>query len=83
MYDFTWSLVRLAAASLLTGATLSYLRIGPDELLATAGLTRDEAAALLQSGVEWAVPNMLLGLAVLGPIWLVVYLLRPPRAEQD
>lgn len=82
MHEFTWSIIRLAAASLVTGSALSYLRLGPDELLGAVGLSREEAVTLLSAGIDWAVPNMMLGLTVLGPIWLVFYLVRPPRANQ-
>ncbi|MEP6281979.1 MAG: DUF6460 domain-containing protein [Nitratireductor sp.] len=36
--------------------------------------------ALIERGVAWAIPNIVLGSMVIVPIWLVIYLLRPPRS---
>jgi hypothetical protein len=30
-------------------------------------------------GIAWAMPHIMLGALVIVPIWLVVYLFRPPR----
>ena len=34
---------------------------------------------ILEQGVLWALPNIVLGSMVIVPVWLVVYLFRPPR----
>ncbi|MEZ5799948.1 MAG: DUF6460 domain-containing protein [Nitratireductor sp.] len=33
----------------------------------------------LTKGVVWAIPNIVLGSMVIVPVWLVVFLFRPPR----
>lgn len=73
------ALVKILLASLATGAVLSALNISAAELLAEIGLTPERVFALLQEGAAWAIPNVVLGSMVIVPIWLVTYLLRPPR----
>lgn len=68
-------------ASLATGTVLSLLHVGPDELLAAVGLTREAAADLFARGWAWAMPNMLLGSAVILPIWFIMVLITPPRVR--
>ena len=81
VYDLVWGLIRLAIASLITGAGLSLFDVGPDEALATIGLTREEALALIGQAFDWAIPNMILGASVIIPLWFVVWIFRPPRAH--
>lgn len=64
---------------MLTGAALSAFDITAADLLADIGLTPERVLELLQRGAEWAVPNIVLGSMVIVPIWLVMYLFRPPR----
>ncbi len=33
---------------------------------------------MLQRGLEWALPNIILGSIVILPVWFVIYLIRPP-----
>tara|TARA_R110002020_G_scaffold47500_17_gene135104 strand:- start:1593 stop:1835 length:243 start_codon:yes stop_codon:yes gene_type:complete len=73
------AVVKIALASLVTGAVLSALNLSAAELLAEIGLTPESVSALLQQGAEWAIPNIVLGSMVIVPIWFVTYLLRPPR----
>jgi len=81
VYDFLWGVVRFACASLTIGAALSYCHVGPTELLSSVGLTPDQALDLARQGAAWALPNILLGSAVLLPVWLVLFMFRPPRAR--
>lgn len=64
---------------MLTGAALSAFDITAADLLADVGLTPERVLELLQRGAQWAVPNIVLGSMVIVPIWLVMYLFRPPR----
>lgn len=73
------AIIKIGLASLATGAVLSALNISAAELLAEIGLTPERVFALLQEGAAWAIPNIVLGSMVIVPIWLVTYLLRPPR----
>ncbi len=73
------AIIKIGLASLATGVVLSALNISAAELLAEIGLTPENVFELLQQGAAWAIPNIVLGSMVIVPIWLVTYLLRPPR----
>lgn len=70
---------KIAAASLLTGAGLSFFNMSATEVLTKLGLTPERVVAMAEKGAAWALPNLLLGSMVIVPIWLVISLLRPPR----
>ncbi|MGE0502832.1 MAG: DUF6460 domain-containing protein [Rhizobiaceae bacterium] len=72
--------LKLALVSLITGAGLSALDIQAADILNEIGMTPENVLGLLERGATWAIPNLVLGSMVIVPIWLVVYLLRPPRA---
>jgi hypothetical protein len=38
---------------------------------------------LARQVVAWAMPNLTLGALIIVPVWLVVYLFRPPRPRID
>ena len=71
---------KIGLASLITGAVLSYLDISADKILAELGMTPDRVLNLMQRGVEWALPNIVLGAMVIVPVWIVIYMFRPPRS---
>jgi len=73
------TLVKIAIASLITGAVLSAMNLTARDVLANLGMTPEKLYTLLVKGMEWALPNILLGSFVIVPIWLMVMLLRPPR----
>lgn len=70
---------KIAVVSLITGAALSAVDITAADIFAKVGLTEERVVELLESGVRWAVPNLVLGSMIIVPIWILVYLLRPPR----
>ena len=70
---------KLGLVSLIAGAGLSAFDISAADILAEIGMTPENVLDLLQRGANWAVPNIVLGSMVIVPIWLVMYLLRPPR----
>ena len=79
-------MLRLASAtlkiifvSLITGAGLSALDVTAADILMEIGMTPENVLELLERGVSWAVPNIVLGSMVIVPVWLVIFLLRPPR----
>jgi hypothetical protein len=78
LLNFLSGLVKLVVVSLITGAVLSAMNLSAETVLALAGLT-PERLELLQRGVSWAVPNIILGTIVILPIWFVMFLLTPPR----
>lgn len=72
--------MKIVIASLITGAVLSALNISAAELLREVGMTPEAIFALFQEGAAWAIPNIVLGSMVIVPIWIVTYLLRPPKS---
>ena len=55
------------------------MNLSAEAILARVGLTPDKLLALFERGIQWAIPNIILGSMVILPVWAVVYLLRPPR----
>ncbi len=80
-YRLFTSLVKILIASLLVGVALSSLNITPEQLLQDFGMTPDQILDYLRRGVRWALPHVILGALIIVPIWLVMYLLRPPSGE--
>ena len=73
------TLVKILLASLLTGAVLAEFEVSAQDLLAQAGLTPQDIAAFAEAAYQWALPNVILGSLIVVPVWLVIYLFRPPR----
>lgn len=71
--------VKITLASFAVGLVLSYLNITPDELLRDVGLTPQDIFTYLDRSLRWALPHVILGAVVTVPIWIVIYMLRPPR----
>ena len=71
--------IKLALASLLAGCLLSFFGITPRAALDTLGVTAEDLHNGILSAFAWAAPRMLMGAVVILPIWLVTYLLMPPR----
>jgi hypothetical protein len=79
MFRLISAVFKIGVVSLITGAALSAFDISAAEILGRVGLTSETALDLARQGLEWALPNVVLGSIVIVPVWLVVYLLRPPR----
>ena len=77
--DFMRTVVKLGVASLVLGAVLAHFGVTAEKLLGALGLTPEQAVDLTRRGIEWAIPHISLGALVIVPVWLVVYLFRPPR----
>ena len=71
--------MKVAIASLITGAILRFLDLSAEDVLLELGVTPDNFMKWMEQGIQWAVPNIILGSMVIVPVWLVVYLFRPPR----
>ncbi|MEO1700982.1 MAG: DUF6460 domain-containing protein [Pseudomonadota bacterium] len=65
--------------STIVGAGLRAFDVTAQDVLAEIGLTPERILELLQQGVAWALPNMILGSMIIVPIWCVIFILRPPR----
>ncbi|MCF6321627.1 MAG: DUF6460 domain-containing protein [Rhizobiaceae bacterium] len=80
MFRLISTFIKIAIASLITGAILTRLDLSAEEILLELGLTPETVMVWVDEGMRWAVPNILLGSMVIIPVWLVVYLFRPPRS---
>jgi hypothetical protein len=83
VHGFLRTLIKIAVASLIVGTVMSHFGITPDALMKEAGLSHDRLMEFGRRGVEWALPNLMLGSFVIVPVWFVVYLLRPPRPHGE
>lgn len=72
---------KIALASLITGAGLSFFDMSSVELLARIGMTPADLWSYVVRGVNWAVPNILLGSLIVVPVWLLTYIFLPPRGD--
>ncbi|HVG51483.1 MAG TPA: hypothetical protein VM867_07620 [Xanthobacteraceae bacterium] len=74
--------IKVAVASMVVGATLNHFGFNTEFLLNKAGMTPERVQELLQQGMAWALPNMMLGSLVIIPAWLLIILFRPPRSSE-
>jgi hypothetical protein len=79
MFRLLSGIFKIAVVSLLTGVALSALDVSAADLLEGLGLTPEGAVGLVRQGMEWALPNVMLGSLVILPLWFALYILRPPR----
>jgi len=77
------TLVKVAVASLIVGTVLAHFGITAEQILKDIGLTPERMAELARQAFAWALPNLLLGSLVIVPVWLVVYLFRPPGRSSE
>ncbi|MFD1695382.1 DUF6460 domain-containing protein [Roseibium aestuarii] len=81
MSNFLLTILRLAGFSLFVGIGLSIFGLSAEDLLAQIGLTPLDVWIYVLNFVDWAIPTMVLGALIVVPIWLVIFLLRPPGTE--
>lgn len=74
-------IIKILLASLLVGVALSSVDITASQVLQDLGLTPERIMNYARRGLHWALPNIILGALITVPIWLVMYLLRPPRGD--
>jgi hypothetical protein len=82
-HGFFRTVVKITVASLVVGTIMTHFGVTPEQLLKEVGLTPERALELARQGMEWALPNMLLGSLVIVPVWFLIYLFRPPRPRSD
>ncbi len=80
MFKLFSTLTKLLIASIVTGVVLEKLNLSAEQILLELGLTPDNVIQALEKGMTWAIPHLILGSMVIVPVWLVVYLFRPPRS---
>lgn len=73
--------VKILLVSLLVGVALSSLNITAAQILQDFGLTPEQLMSYARRGFGWALPHVILGALITVPIWLVMYLLRPPPED--
>lgn len=78
---FILSTLKLAVASLIVGAGLSWMNVSAADVLARTGLTPEKIAAHAEKAIAWATPNLIVGAMVVLPLWALMALFRPPRAR--
>lgn len=79
LYRLAATVTKIGLASLVVGVLLSMLDITAEQVLTDLGITPERVLSLLQRGVDWALPHLILGSIVIVPVWLIIYLFRPPR----
>jgi hypothetical protein len=77
------TVVKIAVASLIVGTNLAHFGITTGALMKEFGLSADRMVEIGKQGIEWALPNMLLGSLIILPVWFLVYLFRPPGARDS
>jgi hypothetical protein len=77
------TVLKIAVASLIVGTVLSHFGITVDHLMQIVGLSQQRLAELAERGLNWALPNLLLGMLVIVPMWLLAYIFRPPGARSE
>ncbi|MBD1546190.1 DUF6460 domain-containing protein [Roseibium aggregatum] len=80
MIQFLSTIFKIALASLIVGAILTFFNISAETILNTVGLSPMQLWIYLQLFIDWAIPNILLGAFIVVPVWLLIYVVRPPRA---
>lgn len=81
MFRVVATLFKIGVASLLVGVGLSALDLSAADILMRIGLTPENVLTLLEQGLAWALPNVILGSMIIVPIWFVVYLFKPPSGD--
>ncbi|MBX3446190.1 MAG: hypothetical protein KF895_08455 [Parvibaculum sp.] len=72
------TLLKFFIGAVAVGALLSAFDIKAEDVLMDIGFTPDNILAFVREGIGWALPHFLLGALVLIPIWLIIFLLKPP-----
>jgi H+/Cl- antiporter ClcA len=83
MWRLFSTLVKVAVASLIVGTVLAHFGITADQVLNDFGATPERSLELLRQGFAWALPNLLLGSLIIVPVWLLVFLFRPPGQRSE
>jgi hypothetical protein len=79
----THTTIKVLVASLIVGTILAHFGINVDQLVKSTGLSAERIEDLARAGLDWALPNLLLGALVIVPVWFLIYLFRPPGESRD
>jgi hypothetical protein len=80
MLKFFSTILKILIASLITGVILNKLDFSAEQVLLELGVPPENVMTLIENGLTWAAPHLVLGSMVILPVWLVVFLFRPPRS---
>ena len=80
-YRLLSMMIKIVLISLLVGVALSSFNITAAQVLKDFGLTPDQILNFVRRGFNWALPHIILGALITIPIWLVMYLFRPPPED--
>jgi hypothetical protein len=76
------TLVKVVVASLIVGTILAHFGITAEQVTREFGLSYERLEDLARRGIAWALPNTLLGLLIILPVWFLLYLFRPPGSSE-
>ncbi|GAB5501366.1 DUF6460 domain-containing protein [Pyruvatibacter sp.] len=79
LFDLVSILWRLAVVSAAIAVILHFLGTDATEVLAQINATPADIGALIARGWALALPNLMLGIVVIIPLWLIIFMMRPPR----
>ncbi|MCW9032991.1 MAG: DUF6460 domain-containing protein [Alphaproteobacteria bacterium] len=76
------TIIRLIIMSLVVGIMLKFFNVDPQNLLASIGRLFEKVIEIGAKLVEWGFDYVILGAAVVIPIWLVMFLIRYAKAKK-
>ncbi len=79
LFDLVSILWRLAVVSAAIAVILHFLGTDATEVLSQINATPADIGALIARGWALALPNLMLGIVVIVPLWLIIFMMRPPR----
>jgi hypothetical protein len=83
LQGFLRTLAKIAVASLIVGTILAHFGITADVLMKEIGFSPDRIEDLVRRGITWALPNLLLGLLIIVPLWFLAFIFRPPGRSSE
>lgn len=78
-YNVLTTFFKFALVAIVVGALLNLFNISAEGLLSRIGFTPANVEGFVRDGIAWAWPHFMLGALILIPVWLVIFLLKPPR----
>jgi hypothetical protein len=83
LQGFLRTLAKIAVASLIVGTILAHFGITADVLMKEVGFSPERIEDLLRRGITCALPNLLLGLLIIVPLWFLAFIFRPPGRSSE
>ena len=78
-YNVLVMIFKFTLVAVVVGALLNLFNISAEGVLKDIGFTPSNVEGIVREGFDWAWPHFMLGALILIPVWLVVFLLKPPR----